>query len=137
MSTIARSTSSALVATRRQSMIRHGLGRWLRGESRGSAGYDPGACAVFRGACIHDETRGARAGHRETGRGDLQDPLFACFACGARVDHLGLRALSRDRLDRRLVSAEGTEAYHARADAARGHPGGRILLARAHLCEAE
>ena len=49
----------------------------------------------------------------------------------------GFAALSRDRLDRRLVSADGVQAHHRGADAARGHPGGGVLYPRPDLHHAE
>src|SRR6266849_1025488 len=94
------------------------------GEHHGTAGDDPRPRAVPRRPYPDHAADFTRARDRRDGRGRLQDRLRAGLAVGLGADRPGFFRLSRDGVDRRLVSAEGAETHHRGADAVGSKPVG-------------
>ncbi len=113
-------------------MIRHGAGARVIGEDVVGLLVMILGLALFFAAHVFTTQRDARAqAIAKLGEGTYKIALFPGLAGGSRADHLGLCALPRDRLDRRLVSAESDAAHHGRPDAAGRDPGGGARICAA------
>src|SRR5215468_11391198 len=103
--------------------------RWgfWRGLGHGAGDTCARACRLPRGACLRDVACTARRGDQADRRVALQGAVVVGLVCRAHSDWVRLRAVSGDRVDRRVVPARMDLLRHAAVDVAGEHFRGRGL----------
>ncbi len=103
----------------------------------GPCDHDPRAGAVHRHASCHDKRAQRAALIARLGEGGYKGLYSLVSIVGVVLIALGLCALPRDRLDRRLVSARLDAACRGRAHPARDRLLRRAVFARPHQDHAQ
>src|SRR6516225_2180741 len=98
-----------------------------RGLSHGAGDSRARTCRFPRSACLRHVARTARRGDQACRGAALQGADVVALSRRAHSDWIRLRAVSRDRLDRRVVPARMDLLRHAAVDVAGEHFRGRGL----------